>query len=204
LCGDRLAFTVHPATGVRTLIAVLFAAAVALPSAAWADASIAAGPVTLAFATATPSEPAQYRRQIFLTDRVKTGDRTFARLLLGGRVLVLAREASSLSITEVPGATTIDVESGRIVVTVDRENLHPEDLIEVRTPHAVVSVPSDTLVVEVAAAVSTFSVFAPRVEVFRLDPVTGAAVEPPTWAASDDVVMVDASPPAAEVVAARR
>lgn len=181
----------HLAFSVRTLVAFLIVAAVASP--VLADERLDAAPVMVALATATPAEPTPYRSQMSLTDRVKTGDRSFARLLLGGRVMILAREGASFSITEVPGAITVEVETGRIAVTVDRENLHPEDLIEVRTPHAVVSVPADTLVVEVAAAASTFTVLGTRVEVFRLDPVTGAAVEPPTLLDSDDVVTVGPS-----------
>ena len=69
---------------------------------------ISAAPVMMALATETPSDPLPFRSQMFLTDRVKTGDHNFARLLLGGRVMVLAREGSTLNITEVPGATTID------------------------------------------------------------------------------------------------
>jgi hypothetical protein len=182
---------VHLAFSVRTLVAFLIVAAVASP--VLAGERLAAAPVMVALATSTPADPAPYRTQMSLTDRVKTGDRSFARLLLGGRVMILAREGTSLRITEVPGAITVEVEAGRIAVTVDRENLHPEDLIEVRTPHAVVSVPADTLVVEVAAAASTFTVLGTRVEVFPLDPVTGAAVEPPTLLDSDEVATVGPS-----------
>lgn len=198
-----LAFPVHTAISVRALVAVLVLSTVALPNPVSAEERLDAGPVMVALATATPSDSLPFRSQMFLTDRVKTGDRRFARLLLGGRVMVLAREGSSLSITEVPGATTIEVEDGRIAVTVDRENLHPEDLVEIRTPHAAVTVPGDTLIVEVAGAASTFTVLGPRVEVFRLDPATGAALEPPTAAISDQVVTVEPARTATEVVANR-
>jgi hypothetical protein len=146
--------------------------------------------LVLALATGTPSDPQPFRSQMRLTERIETRDRLFARLLFGGRVMILAREGALLSITEVPGATTIEVASGRVAVTVDRENLHPEDLVEVRTPHAVVTVPSDTLVVEVAEA-STFRAVGRPVEVFRLDPITGTALEPPTVAAANDRLTVE-------------
>jgi hypothetical protein len=194
---------VHLATGVRTPVAFLFVSALALPGAVAAGERIDARPVMVALATATPSDPLPFRSQMFLTDRVKTGDRAFARLLLGGRVIVLAREASSLSITEVPGATTIEVESGRVAVTVDRDNLHPEDLVEVRTPHAVTTVLGDTLIVEVKGAASSFTVFGPRVEVFRRDPATGAVIEPPTVATTEQGVTVEPSNTPTEVVATR-
>jgi hypothetical protein len=192
---------VHLRLSVRTLVAFLIVSAVANP--VHADDRIDAAPVMVALATATPSDPLPFRSQMFLTDRVKTGDRNFARLLLGGRVMVLAREGSTLNITEVPGATTIEVEHGRIAITVDRENLHPEDLVEVRTPHAVVSVAADTLVVDVEDAASTFSVLGPRVEVFQLDPATGTALEPPTSVEAEQVVTVAAPKTPADVVANR-
>ena len=140
-----------------------------------------------------------FRDRTLLTERIATGNHSFARLLLGGRVMVLARQRASLRITEVPGATTVEVERGRVALTVDRENLHPEDLVEVRTPHAVVTVPGDTLIVEVAGAGSTFRVFGARVEVFALDPATGAAVGPPTSVAAEKVVTVGPSAPATDV-----
>jgi hypothetical protein len=177
---------------VKLLVALILVAWGVLPTRA------------LAVPTATLTEPMPFRKHMVLTDRVKTGDRTFARLLFGGRVMVLARERSTLSITEVPGATTITVESGRVAITVDRQNLHPEDLVEVRTPHAVVTLPAETLVVDVAADVSTFKARAPRVDVFRLEPATGAILEPPTSAAAEEIVTVAPSKAAADVVATTR
>lgn len=156
----------------------------------------------LALAAAAPPDAQPARSQMLLTERIETRDRVFARLLFGGRVMILAREGSLLSITEVPGATTIDVASGRVAITVDRENLHPEDLVEVRTPHAVATVPSDTLVVEVAEA-STFTAVGGHVDVFRLDPVTGAALEPPAVAAADGVLTVEPATTSTGVIANR-
>jgi hypothetical protein len=180
LCEAGLASAVHSTRGVQTLLAGFL----------------------IALAAETPPDPQPFRNQMLLTERIETRDRVFARLLFGGRVMILAREGCRLSITELPGATTIEVESGRVAVTVDRENLHPEDLVEVRTPHAVVTVPGDTLVVEVAEA-STFTAVGRHVEVFRLDPVTGAALEPPTVAAADELVIVEPSMMSTGVVANR-
>lgn len=176
---------------VKALLAFLAVSVAATP--ALATEQLQAGSVMVALATA-PSDPMPSRAQMSLTDRVRTRDQGLARALLGGRVIIVAREGAALRITEVPGAATIEVEVGRIAVTVDRENLHPEDLIEVRTPHAVVSVPGDTLVVDVADARSTFTVLGARMEVFRLDPLTGTVLEPPTPAdADDDVVIIGPS-----------
>ena len=176
----------HSTCGVKTLVAVLLA--IALPTPLLADEG--------------PRDPRPFKRPTLLTERIEPRDRVLARLLLGGRVMILAREGSLVSITELSAAATIEVGSGRVAVTVDRENLHPEDLVEVRTPHAVVMVPSGTLVVEVAD-VSTFAAVGRPVDVFRLDPVSGAALEPPTVAAADELVTVEPLRTSSGVVANR-
>jgi hypothetical protein len=179
---------VHSALGVKRLVAVLLAVAMVLP-----------GPL---LADEPPPAPRPFKGQTLFTERIEPRDRVFARLLFAGRVMILAREGSALSITEVAAATTIEVVSGRVAVTVDRQNLHPEDLVEVRTPHAAVTVPSGTLVYEVADA-STFTAAGRPVEVFRLDPVSGAALEPPTVAAADEAVTVESPRMSSGVVANR-
>lgn len=161
---------------------------------------VAAVLIALAEPTDVDRRPAD--TQIRLTERLEAREGFFARLLFGGRVMILAREGSLLSITEVAGATTIEVASGRVAVTVDRDKLHPEDVVEVRTPHAVVTVPSSTLVVEVAER-STFMAVGRSVDVFRLDPVTGAAVEPPAVVGADSLLVVEPARTSSGVVANR-
>jgi hypothetical protein len=186
---------VHFSPGVKTLVAILCGLMVALPDSAPAGPGGEPAPALVALAVGgAPPEPAPFRHQMMLTDRVKTGNRAFARLLLGGRVMVLARERSSLTFTEVPGAATIDIAAGRIAVTVDRGNLHPEHLVEVRTPHAVVSVQGSTLVVEVAGTASSFRAMGGRIDVFRRDPATGRALDPPTVVSADGVLTVGPAP----------
>jgi hypothetical protein len=178
--------------------ALVFGVVTALPSAVAAEQD--ALRVALAEPTPVPSRP--FNSQIHFTERVEVRGRVFARLLFGGRVMVLARDESVLSITEVTGATTIAVERGRVAVTVDRANLHPEDLVDVRTPHAAVIVPSGTLVVEVADA-STFTSVGRPVEVFRLHALSGAALEPPTVVAANEAVTVEPPTMSSGVVANR-
>jgi len=129
-------------------------------------------------------------------------DRLVARLLFGGRVMVLARDESVLSITEVNGAATIAVEGGRVAVTVDRGNLALEDVVEVRTPHATVTVPGGTLVVQVAD-VSTFTSMGCAVEVFRLDRLGGAALVPLAVVAANETVTVEPESLSSGVIANR-
>jgi len=195
-----VASAVHPTFDVNTSGVVLFVVALMLPASVPADEP--AGDVLIALAEATPTDPRPVKSPSLLTERIEARDRVFARLLFGGRVMILAREGSRLSITEVAGATTIQVERGRVAVTVDRENLHPEDLVEVRTAHAVVTVPSSTLVVEVAEA-STFTAVGRSVDVFRVDPVSGVAVEPPANVAANEVVTVEPARMSSGVVANR-
>ncbi len=183
-----MASAVQPTRAVKIALAALVAMVVLVPTLTPAAERDHAGVVLLARADATAAEPLPFKRQMVLTERIDARTGLFARLLFGGRVMVLACEGARLSITEVSGVAAIEVENGRVAITVDRENLHPEDLVEVRTPHAVVSVPADTVVVEVGEA-SVFKAVGRPVEVFRLDPVTGKALEPPTVAAAELVTV---------------
>ena len=169
----------HRPLGVKTLAALVLIVATGLPSAVCGEDRS----TLLALADPIPVDARPRSRQGHFTERIEARGRLLARLLFGGRVMVLARDESVLSITEVKGATTIAVERGRVAVTVDRDNLAPEDLVEIRTPHAAVTVPSGTLVVEVAD-VSTFTSMGCAVEVFRLDRLGRAAVERPAAVAT--------------------
>ena len=143
-----------------------------------------------------------FTRPSLLTEHIEARAPLFARLLFRGRVMIFAREGARLSIREVSSAATIEVERGRVAITVDRDNLHPEDLIEVRTPHAAAIVPAETVVVDVAD-VSTFTAVRRSVDVFRVDPASGAVIEPPTVAAADEVVTVGPVPLSTGVIATR-
>jgi hypothetical protein len=192
---------VHSARGVKTLAAVLSTVALTLPAAV-SGAERTPDTIVVALAGAPSLDRRPPSGHFQLTERVEARDRVYARLLFGGRVMILAREGSRLSIREVTGATTIEVERGRVAVTVDRDNLHPEDLVEVRTPHAVVTVPSSTLVIEVADT-SSFMAVGRTVDVFRLDPVSGAALEPPAAVAADERLTVEPGRMSTGVVANR-
>jgi hypothetical protein len=98
------------------------------------------------------SRPLKFRDDVFVNDRIVAGDQSMARMLLGGRAVVTVRERSALTITEVPGKSTIALEAGKIAVAVARERMKPGDLIEVRTPNAVAGVRGTVFVVEVMQA----------------------------------------------------
>ncbi|HEX3176153.1 MAG TPA: FecR family protein [Methylomirabilota bacterium] len=107
------------------------------------------GTVTASSLAAAQSRPLKFRDDVFVNDRIVTGDRSIARMLLGGRAVVTVRERSALTITELPGKSTIALDSGKIAVAVAHERMKPGDEIEVRTPNAVAGVRGTVFVVEV-------------------------------------------------------
>ncbi|PYM93198.1 MAG: hypothetical protein DME04_12720 [Candidatus Rokuibacteriota bacterium] len=107
------------------------------------------GNVTAARAALPQPQPLKFKDDVFLNDRVVTGDRSLARLLLGGRAVVTIRERSALTITEVPGRSTIELDSGKIAVAVAKDRMRPGDQIEVKTPNAIAAVRGTVFVVEV-------------------------------------------------------
>ena len=97
-------------------------------------------------------------------------------MLLGGKAIVTARERSVVTITEVPGLSTIDVVSGRVSVAVDKSRMRPGEIVEIKTPNAVSGIRGTIVVAEVSGGVSTITVLRGLVDVYRRDPATGNAV----------------------------
>src|SRR4051812_3404895 len=98
-------------TGTLGSLSVALSVVMAAP--AWSQERVGVvttviGPVTVARAAA-PAEPLKFKDDVFLRDRVTTGDAAMTRILMGGKVVVTARERSTLTITEVPGLSTIDL-----------------------------------------------------------------------------------------------
>src|SRR5204863_2973625 len=98
------------------------------------------GSATAARSRAPEPVALKFKDDVFLNDRIVTADRSIVRLLLGGKAVVTVRERSALTITEIPGRSTIDLDSGKIAVAVAREKMKPGDTIEVKTPNAVAAV----------------------------------------------------------------
>ena len=113
------------------------------------------GNVTAARTTATQPVPLKFKDDVFLNDRVVTGDRSLARLLLGGKAVVTVRERSALTITEVPGRSTVDLDSGKIAVAVAKDRMKPGEQIEVKTPNAVAAVRGTVFIAEVNRATAS-------------------------------------------------
>ena len=131
------------------------------PSVAFGQASRAGvvtaleGAVTVTSASLPQPRPLRFKDDVFVNDRVVTGDRSIARLLLGGKAVVTVRERSALTITEVPGKSTITLDSGKIAVAVARERVKAGEEIEVRTPNAVAGVRGTVFVAEVSRATAS-------------------------------------------------
>jgi hypothetical protein len=133
------------------------------------------GPVTVARAS-LPPEPLKFKDDVFVRDRVTTGEDAFTRILLGGKVIITARERSTVTITETPDLSTIHLTSGRIAVAVEKSRMKPGERVDIRTPNAVAGVRGTVLIVEAAPDVSTVTVLRGLVHVTRLNPVTGDPV----------------------------
>jgi len=156
----------------------LTALVVAAPATAFAQPT-KAGVVTTVVGTATVARaslsqpvPLKFKDDVFAQDRVSTGDDSVARILLGGRAIVTVRERSSLTITEVPHVSTIDVGVGRAAIAVAKERMKPGETIEIRTPNAVAGIRGTIVVVEVdqgpAALTTRFTVITGEVLVRQL------------------------------------
>lgn len=121
-----------------------------------ADAQHRAGVITtlegnVTVIRASLSEPTalKFKDDIFVKDRITTGTNAVARPGECGRAVVTVREHSVVTITEVPGTSTIDVVAGRASVAVAREKMRPGDLVEVKTPNAVAGIRGTVIVAEV-------------------------------------------------------
>src|SRR5437016_4372665 len=127
---------------IKRALAGLLVALLAAPSAVFAQASKAGVVTTLegnvtARRVALPEPvPLKFKDDVFLQDTVTTGDQSLARMLLGGQAVVTVRERSVLTITEVPGRSTIDRQSGKFALAVARERMRPGERSSASIPHS--------------------------------------------------------------------
>jgi hypothetical protein len=126
--------------------------------------------------------PLKFKDDVFLHDTVVTGEKSLARMLLGGKAVVTVRERSVLTITEVPGRSTLELEAGKFALAIAREKMRPGEEIQIRTPNAVAAVRGTVVITEVTrqgaqlggalAAVTNFFVLRGTVSAQPLDPGT--------------------------------
>ena len=116
--------------------------------------------------------PLQFKDDVYVRDRISTGERSIVRVLLGGKATVTARERSVLTITESPGVATIDLGAGRISVAVSKGLMKRGEVVEIKTPNAVSAIRGTIVIAEVFPDEnlrSTISVLRGLVDVTRLD-----------------------------------
>src|SRR5207244_6432537 len=109
------------------------------------------GNVTATRTTAAQPVALKFKDDVFVNDRVVTGDRSLARMLLGGKAVVTVRDRSVLTITEVPGKATIDLSAGKIAVAVAKDKMRPGESIEIRAANAVAGIRGTVIVAEVSS-----------------------------------------------------
>jgi hypothetical protein len=140
---------------VKRALAMLLSILVLAPSLAAAQQSKAGvvttleGNVTARRVALTSPVPLKFKDEVFLQDTVSTGDQSLARMLLGGKAVVTVRERSVLTITEVPGKSTLELESGKFALAVAREKMKPGEEIMIRTPNAIAGVRGTVVITEV-------------------------------------------------------
>ena len=168
-------------SGFRILaVAVVIAAQVALPSVGFSQTDRVGVVTTLEgtaiVARASASAPLKFKDDVFVHDRISTGERSFVRVLLGGKATVTAREHSVIVITELPNASTITLTSGRIAVAVSKDKLKPGEVVRISTPNALATIRGTVVVAEVSpvwnGTRSVITVLRGLVDVIRIDPRT--------------------------------
>jgi len=108
------------------------------------------GQATVAHVASSSTLPLKFKDSIFERDRINTAENSIVKVLMGGRAVVTVRELSVLTITEDLGRTTVNLESGKIAVSVAKQKMKPGETLEVHTPNAVAAVRGTVFVVEVA------------------------------------------------------
>ena len=144
------------------------------------------GSVTASRTAAPQPVTLKFKDPVYFQDRIATGERSLARVLIGGKAVVTVRERSALTITEVPGRSTIALESGKFALAVAPEKMKAGDRIEIRTPNAVAGVRGTVVIAETrgsAAAPSTLQTDFFLIQGFlegvtAIDPATRAPVGP--------------------------
>ncbi|OLC00301.1 MAG: hypothetical protein AUH30_02945 [Candidatus Rokubacteria bacterium 13_1_40CM_68_15] len=165
------------------------------------------GSATLTRTSAPQGVPLKPRDDVFVADRIVTGENALARILLGGKAVVTVRERSALTISESPHTATIDVSAGKIALAVVKERMKAGEQIEIRTPNAVAGIRGTVVITEVSQVTSqlgeaakgfttTITVLTGAIEVRQLDGLTrqpvGAGV---LVTASQAIRITGAAPP---------
>jgi FecR-like protein len=147
-------------------------------------------------------QPLKFRESVYAKDLITTGDRSLARILLGGAAVITVREHSTLRIMEQGTTATVDITDGKIALVVAKERL-AGGRIDVRTPNAIAGVRGTILITEVGPAplplgpqrTSTFTLLEGLVDVSLLDPAGLRVGSPVTLNALQTVGITGFTPP---------
>src|SRR5262245_25639737 len=145
------------------------------------------GTANTAQASTDQTNPLRFKDDVFLFDRITTGERSRARILLGGRAVVTARKRSILTITAVPGSAMLALESGRLLLAVAKGTLGPGESIDIKTRNAVIGIRGTVVVTDFvpgqardgSADSTVFTILQGAVEVTQIDPQAARAVGAP-------------------------
>jgi hypothetical protein len=110
------------------------------------------GTATVARASLPSPRALHFKDDVFVRDQIATAEKSIVRVLLGGKALITVRELSSLTIKEETGRSAVDLASGKVAMGVARQRMRPGEVIEIRTPNAIVAVRGTMLVVELIPA----------------------------------------------------
>lgn len=89
-----------------------------------------------------------FKSDVFLSDRIATGEKSLLRLLVGRKAYITMRELSALAIWEEPGKAVIGLANGKIAYDLLQDKMQPGEIHEIRTPNAIVQVLGTTVIVE--------------------------------------------------------
>jgi len=81
--------------------------------------------------------PLKVNDDVLVQDRIMTADAAKLEMVLGGKLDVEMRGRSAVTITEISGRSTLDLDAGQIALRVRGEALRAGDVIDVRTLNAV-------------------------------------------------------------------
>lgn len=107
------------------------------------------GSATVTRAAVAQPAPLAFKDDIYVRDRITTGDDSIVRVLLGGKAMVTVRERSSVTITEAPGTATIEMGAGKIAVAAVKERFKRGETVEIKTPNAVAAIRGTVVITEV-------------------------------------------------------
>jgi hypothetical protein len=182
--------------GLAIALSIGMAAGAAAQSQRAGIVTVATGTVQVA-RTPAPGQPLKFRDDVFVHDRVSTGEHSLARILLGGKAVVTLSERSVVTITEIPGHSIIDLATGRLSLAVARDRMKPGDSVDIRTSVAVAGVRGTVVIAEVSPAANPvdtatrFTVLKGLVEVSALDPTTRQAFGASTFLAARQTLLAD-------------